>query len=839
MPISDNSPCAAGQPSEAMQRVEAVMRSFEDAWRRGARPRLADYLPAAGPERWPLLVELAHEDLDYRLQAGEAARVEDYLADYPELAADSKAVLGLIAAEYQLRRRREPGCAATEYLQRFPQYAAVLPDRLAAPGLRRNAPGPGPVSTFDDGVQAATPRPGDVPEASAANRAVPGWPSVPGYEILGELGRGGMGIVYLAINKLMNRREVLKMMTKGMLDSSGSKVRFLREIQSAARLSHPNVVTVYSAMEVGDLLVFTMEYIEGEDLARLVNAHGQLPVANACYYTQQVALGLQHAFEKHMVHRDIKPQNLILSREGNNHLVKVLDFGLAKVMREKDEDLGLTVTGQMLGTPNYVAPEQIRDASNADIRADIYSLGCTLYHLLRGAPPFKGKSLYEIFQAHHLVEAKALNLLRPEVSEELAALVRKMMEKEPAKRYQKPIEVAQALAPFVEQDGKRASVGTVVEEGAKPKVPTAEELLPAQRGSRTSAPSRLMEARAGSVARENQLPDEKRTTRKEWLIVSVITASIMLLLLGVYVYVQTLAGRLPGSGTPNASLTLGTGDTKPRPPGGKEGGQVGGKELPETETVDLGGGMTMEFVRIPPGTFLMGSPQGEPYRQEDEWQHEVEITRAFSLGKYAVTQQQYEALMGTNPSGFSARAGGKERVQGLDTSRFPVEYVSWDDAVLYCTKLTEKSGNGRRTFRLPTEAEWEYSCRAGSQTAFSFGAVCNGEQANCDGKFPFGTGRPGPALGRTCAVDSYQPNAWGLYNMHGNVGQWCQDWYNKDYYANSPKKDPQCQNNGENRVWRGGYWGSNPGFCRAACRAQFPPSTRYSLVGFRIAISLD
>jgi serine/threonine protein kinase/WD40 repeat protein len=272
----------------------------------------------------------------------------------------------------------------------------------------------------------------------------------PQYEVLRELGRGGMGVVYLARNKLMDRPEVLKVVHKQFLDHPGAAERFLREIRSAAKLNHPNIVTAHSALRIGDLLVFAMEYVEGETLAQFVHAYGRLPAANACYYGQQVALGLQHAFEKGMVHRDIKPQNLILAREGKKHVVKILDFGLAKATREGEEaDSGLTGSGAMMGTPDYIAPEQTLDAARADIRADIYSLGCTLYFLLAGRPPFKGNSQFELLLAHRSASATPLGQVRPDVPASLEAVVAKMMAKEPAKRYQKPIEVAQALAPFV------------------------------------------------------------------------------------------------------------------------------------------------------------------------------------------------------------------------------------------------------------------------------------------------------------------------------------------------------------------------------------------------------
>ncbi|MFL5245177.1 MAG: protein kinase domain-containing protein [Gemmataceae bacterium] len=285
----------------------------------------------------------------------------------------------------------------------------------------------------------------------------------PQYEVLSELGRGGMGVVYLARHRLSGRLEVLKVMNKELLLRSAGKERFLREIQSAALLDHPNVVKMYTALELNDLMVLVIEYVKGEDLAKLVKAKGPLPAPNACFYAQQTALGLQHAHEKKMVHRDIKPQNLILAREGKKHVIKVLDFGLAKVVREGGESFELTGHGQMLGTPDYIAPEQTLDATHADIRADIYSLGCTLYYLLTGHPPFKGKSLFEILLAHQSMEAKPLNQERLEIPEDLAAIVAKMMAKDPAKRFEVPVEVAKALAPFFRADAKRSSTKSLHE----------------------------------------------------------------------------------------------------------------------------------------------------------------------------------------------------------------------------------------------------------------------------------------------------------------------------------------------------------------------------------------
>ena len=280
----------------------------------------------------------------------------------------------------------------------------------------------------------------------------------PDYEIVRELGRGGMGVVYLARNKLMGRLEVLKVVGGQLVERPGVRDRFLREVQSAAKLQHKNIVAAYSAMRLGESIVLAMEYIDGEDLAKMVKSRGPLPVVHACYFIYQAALGLQHAHERGMVHRDIKPANLIFAREGKKGVVKVLDFGLAKVTSEGQADSGLTREGQMLGTPDYIAPEQIRDAQSADIRADIYSLGCTLYYLLTGGPPFRGDHLWDLYQAHFSMDAGPLNLVRPEVPVELAAVVAKMMAKEPGRRFQTPGEVAQALTPFF----KKGSVGARV-----------------------------------------------------------------------------------------------------------------------------------------------------------------------------------------------------------------------------------------------------------------------------------------------------------------------------------------------------------------------------------------
>ena len=338
----------------------------------------------------------------------------------------------------------------------------------------------------------------------------PGLADHPDYEVIKELGRGGMGVVYLAHNRLMGRNEVLKVMSRHIMERPGLLARFQAEIRAVARLQHPNIVTAYSAFRLGESILFAMEYVEGLDLAKMVKTKGPLPVAHASYFVSQAAQGMQHAHEQGMVHRDIKPGNLMLSHKGSRAFLKVLDFGLAKATKEAPPvDGGLTNPGQALGTPDYMAPEQIRDAQKADIRADIYSLGCTLYYLLSGGPPFRAENLWDLYQAHHSMDAKLLNFVRPDVPSELAALVAKMMAKEPERRFQTPSEVAQALAPFFKKASPIVRVLNPEISQAGQSLWTPESpatgLAPTQPAtSRAPAPPRPEKKRAATVEPENR-----------------------------------------------------------------------------------------------------------------------------------------------------------------------------------------------------------------------------------------------------------------------------------------------------------------------------------------------
>jgi formylglycine-generating enzyme required for sulfatase activity len=247
----------------------------------------------------------------------------------------------------------------------------------------------------------------------------------------------------------------------------------------------------------------------------------------------------------------------------------------------------------------------------------------------------------------------------------------------------------------------------------------------------------------------------------------------------------------------------------------------------------------MQFVLVPAGSFLMGSPAGEPGRGSDEGpQYHVTITRPFYLGVCPVTQAQWQTVMAYNPSYFCAAGGGKNRVHGICTDDFPVEQVSWEDVAEFLEELSGLKAEREegRSYRLPTEAEWEYACRAGTSTAFHFGESLSSVQANFDGHFPHGGADRGPSLERPCKAGSYMPNAFGLYDMHGHVWEWCSDWYARDSYATNPDSDPPGPEQGADRVFRGGSWLHRGKHCRSAGRDWGAPGLRADYLGFRLAL---
>jgi eukaryotic-like serine/threonine-protein kinase len=468
---------------------ELVAVDLEHRWRGGATAwlleeygrRYGQCAPAQQPS-----VELVAWEYWLRQRWGDRPSHAEYAARFPHLGGDLPRRLAEIDAELASEFDPKARNAARA------NHHAEPPAATARPGPAGGTP-PGTVaallatlrqtqllsSTQSDTIHADQRRFAD-PRALAGNLLKLGWLTpyqanqllqgrgqdlvVGPYLLLERLGEGGAGQVFKARHQKLNRIAALKLIHRELLADAEVVGRFYREIEVVSRLDHPNVVHAYDAGPVASgpatpaTHFLAMEYIEGTDLAKLVKQGGPLPVMQACEYIRQAALGLQHAHEKGLVHRDVKPHNLIMAlREG---LIKVADLGLARLPRAGNEEVtaaltngksgsSLTPVGAVLmGTADYLAPEQALDFHATDIRADIYSLGCTLYYLLAGQPPFKASTLAEKLVKHQQVEPPALQEFRPDVPAELGRIVRKMLAKRPQDRYQTPAEVALALAPL-------------------------------------------------------------------------------------------------------------------------------------------------------------------------------------------------------------------------------------------------------------------------------------------------------------------------------------------------------------------------------------------------------
>jgi serine/threonine protein kinase len=275
------------------------------------------------------------------------------------------------------------------------------------------------------------------------------------YRILDQIGRGGMGRVFKAMHQTMHRVVALKVLSNELLKNDKAQQLFQREVRALARLIHPNIVTAYDANQLGERYYMVMEYVDGPNLEQLVRDKGPLPVGQACDFIRQAAIGLQFAFDKGMVHRDIKPANLLVQgADGDDGcVVKILDFGLARLhppveANEPADGSILIERNAVVGTPDYVSPEQARNLHQADIRSDLYSLGCTLYFLLTGKAPYGGASILEKLVRHTTQPVPEVERVRSDVPPAVGAVIRRLLAKKPDDRFQTPAELAEALAPF-------------------------------------------------------------------------------------------------------------------------------------------------------------------------------------------------------------------------------------------------------------------------------------------------------------------------------------------------------------------------------------------------------
>jgi len=603
------------------------------------------------------------------------------------------------------------------------------------------------------------------------------------FEILERLGQGGMGAVYKARQRSLKRLVALKTLQLSIAEDAEYIARFQQEAVAAAGLNHPNLVQVHSAGENDGLHWFAMEYVEGESAKARLNRKGRLDPLEAIAITLHVATALEYGWRKAaLIHRDIKPDNIFLSSDGE---VKLGDLGLAK---SAGQTTGLTVTGHSMGTPHYISPEQVQDMKVVDFRADIYSLGCTLYHFLSGRAPFDGTSAVAIMVKHINEPVPILQEAWPECPEVLNEVVGKMMQKDPARRQQDYAELIRDL---------RQAYDVVSNSDAPAMVAETPEDVSQANAAVSTKPS-------GSI------PPQKPTPAK----------SKVPIYAGIVVVMGVVAA---------AAFFL----FKPKSPDQTGGASTAISVATATKDSPFVNSLGMKFVPVP----VVGGPTGGQRVLFSVWDTRV---------------QDYEQFVKDTKRDWP-------KVDFEQSPTHPAVMVSWDDAREFCGWLTEREHKSRNLsineeYRLPTDHEWSCAAEIGDREDPSKMPAEN--NAKLTDVYPWGTQWPPPnnsgnyaseelrpfydsdtshffrttiisgyhdGYAFTSPVGTYAADRFGLYDLGGNVWQWCEDWFDQTQTV---------------RVMRGGSWNHGYGNALLSSRREpHEPQTRGTFAGFRCVIA--
>ena len=743
------------------------------------------------------------------------------------------------------------------------------------------------------------------------------------YQVLGELGRGGMGAVYLADDTKLKRQVALKIPQFEASKAEQMRARFEREAQMAAQLSHPNICQVYDVAEIDGRLVMSMEYIPGKTMAAYTKPGKLLSDRQAVTQIRKVALAVEAAHKKGMIHRDLKPGNIMLCRPDPTRKTiepKVMDFGLAKSFEANATEF--TKSGMIVGTPCYMSKEQwsARDVKLGP-QCDVYSLGIILYELLTGKLPFdvhpeEPPTAWFV----KLVTESPIKVSdrKPDIDAALEVIVMKAIAVEPVNRYASMAEFASALDEWSTQKPATAATAEQIVTGSSF---SFSEIIPTP--SVVSVKPRFLRKPPAVIPLWFKLAGGAATLLLLFSIVIWFRSGDALVKVEVYsddveVSFQNETMKLadgshnyrvtPGdhvlhikSGNvefetekfmlkkgQNPSVTVQIVDDDIVAKNGEE--EVGRRRisLPDNSSTEssavlsqtITNSIGMKLKLIPAGEFMMGSTAAEiektkkfdtslweSYSKAEVPLHRVRISRPFYLGVYEVTKSQFATFIatsgykteaefdGTGSYGWNAadsKLEGPLKKYTWQNTGFkyeddhPVVNVSWNDSVAFCEWLSQKEG---ATYRLPTEAEWEYACRAGTTTLFQHGDDPEGlaNVGNTADHSTMGVWNDGEKRDRIRASDGfvfsapvgmYKANGFGIHDMHGNVWEWCSDWFRQDYYKSSPLSDPTGPVSGALRIQRGGSWYYPAGFIRSSARGMGKPTERYSLIGFRLAMDV-
>ncbi|WP_020468782.1 bifunctional serine/threonine-protein kinase/formylglycine-generating enzyme family protein [Zavarzinella formosa] len=672
---------------------------------------------------------------------------------------------------------------------------------------------------FESGVAGTFTQPRSAGSASSVPSSAPEPTKLGAYAIRRKLGQGGMGTVYLGMDSRLDREVAVKVMRPEISANPEARARFLREAKAMAAVKHDHVATIYAADQEPDGTTWlAMELLEGESLEDSLKAGRPLDWKGVMRIGREIALGLAAAHAKKMIHRDIKPANVWLESPGGR--VKILDFGL---VRPTETDSDMTGVGALIGTPAYMAPEQA-DGGPIDHRCDLFSLGVLLYRLATGKSPFIGLTVLATLINVTTEEPERVMTLRPDCPPGLAVLIHRLLEKNRDSRPPTAGAVAEELQRLLHDDSQTPLM-----------LPPKSEREPVRAGRSKAwliaAPVLLLLLVGGFIVIKQMSKDGTEPEAKTKIPDQPVAASADNKDKSKAVVFPDDKGKSP---------TLAIPDNKDKPPigaapddKGKPPVVVAPEEKSKPVTALLGNPKTaplpptfanslgMEFVKVPKGAGWLGGGDGAPGHTK------AEFARDFYIGKYEVTQEEWTKITGKNPSEFSRTGDSQVAVKDIkeeDLKRFPAENMSWDETRAFLTLLNKKDGQKGWIYRLPTSQEWEYACRGGPQADksnsefdFYFAKPTNQlapEQANV-------FSGPEEGLQRPAKVGSYKPNPLGLYDMVGNVNEWCDNAY-------SPGSDIKAT--------KGGGWVDIAASCRCSFLGACGPADRRSTLGCRLVI---
>jgi formylglycine-generating enzyme required for sulfatase activity len=633
------------------------------------------------------------------------------------------------------------------------------------------------------------------------------------YRLLKVLGAGGMGTVYLAHDSQLERDVALKMPQVNGQEGPDALARFYREARAAATIVHPNICPLYDVGEIDGRPYLTMARVEGPSLSEYLTQH-PLTQRQSAALVRKLALALHEAHKRGVIHRDLKPSNIMIDKRGEPI---IMDFGLAR----RRVDAQLTTMGAVVGTPGYMAPEQANgDVHNLGPACDIYAVGAILFRLLTGRLPFVGEPFNVLAQVVRQ-DPPPPSQFCPNLDSALEAICLNAISRKVERRYTSMSELAKALTSYL-------------------------RTKPAPSKPRPDQPQTLTLNQD-----ENKGSSRKRLAAAAMLFLIVSTSALL------------AWSRWPGTSGQRRRDVPGNDQAVSGP------GEVSGTP-PSYMQLDLGDGVKMEFVLIKASTFEMGARPGDTQATNHEKPlHKVTLTRDFYIGKYPVTREQFERFAvedgyrtdaETEGSGGSGYNADENRLEGRSpayswrnpgfrqTGKHPVVNLTWHDAKAFCAWLGQRNN---RLCDLPSEAQWEYACRAGTQTRFytgdepdSLAGMANVADLALKRKglkdskaWEYATFNDGYAF--TSPVGSFLANPWGLYDMNGNVWQWCRDNYGADFYAEGDKNDPEGPPSSSFRVMRGGSWRESPRFCRASHRRYYDLHTRVNSCGLRAIAGVE